>query len=351
MEKKDAVRRILKESFGYSDARMNKVFDPIYDDSDAMLLEKGGQPVSTLMMRHNDFLFHDQIVGMSCISQCATRRTSRGNGFMSELVAESLLESRRRGDMLTALVPTRDWLYFFFDRLGFSTVFYNDRQRFTSLHTFGAGEGYQPVENPLSDEVFEAFHRMEMHRGCTVLHSAADFRLSVENAADEPGKAFVAVADGSRRVAAMAWASLSADRELLTVTDLLGIDRSAMRGAMHELRRRFPDVAVQIMAVPGDTHRRLYACGMARIVDVAQCLEKVAAANPDLCLTMRVTDRIIPDNSHYYTIENGSLYLVDERSDRPDFDITAEVLCRIVFSSPAIGSIIGFPSVRPSLFM
>ena len=79
MEKKDAVRRILKESFGYSDARMKKVFDPIYDDSDAMLLEKGGQPVSTLMMRHNDFLFHDQIVGMSCISQCAFRLL---NGFL-----------------------------------------------------------------------------------------------------------------------------------------------------------------------------------------------------------------------------------------------------------------------------
>lgn len=192
---------------------------------------------------------------------------------------------------------------------------------------------------------------MEMHRGCTVLHSAADFRLSVENAADEPGKAFVAVADGSRRVAAMAWASLSADGELLTVTDLLGIDRPAMRGAMHELRRRFPDVAVQIMAVPGDTHRRLYACGMARIVNVAQCLEIVAAANPELCMSMRISDRIIIDNSHYYVIENGSLYLADERTDRPDFDITAEVLCRIVFSSPAIGSIIGFPSVRPSFFM
>lgn len=253
--------------------------------------------------------------------------------------------------MLTALVPTRDWLYFFFDRLGFSTVFYNDRQRFTSLHTFGAGEGYQPVDNPLSDEVFEAFHSMELQRGCTVLHSAADFRLSVEKPADEPGKAFVAVADGSRRVAAMAWASLSADGELLTVTDLLGIDRPAMRGAMHELRRRFPDVAVQIMAVPGNTHRRLYACGMARIVNVAQCLEIVAAANPELCLTMRISDRIITDNSHYYVIENGSSYLADERTDRPDFDITAEVLCRIVFASSAIGSIIGFPSVRPSFFM
>lgn len=351
MEKKEAVRRIVKESFGYSDALMKKMFDPLYDDSDAMLLEKGGQPVSTLMMRHNDFLFHDQIVGMSCISLCATRRASRGNGFMSELVTESLHESRRRGDMLTALVPTRDWLYFFFDRLGFSTVFYNDRQRFTSLHTFGSGEGYHPVDNPLADEVFEALHDMEKHRGCAVLHSAADFRLSVENAADEPGKAFVAVADGSRRVAAMAWAILSADGELLTVTDLLGIDRQAMRGAMHELRRRFPDVAVQILAVPGDTHRRLYACGMARIVNVAQCLEIVAAANPELCLTMRISDRIITDNSHYYVIENGSLYLADERTDRPDFDITAEVLCRIVFSSPAIGSIIGFPSVRPSFFM
>lgn len=88
---------------------------------------------------------------------------------------------------------------------------------------------------------------------------------------------------------------------------------------------------------------------MARIVDVGRCLSAVAAAYPELCTTMRVTDRIIPDNSHYYVIENGSLYLADERTDAPAFDITAEVLCRMAFSSPKIGSVLGFPSVRPVL--
>lgn len=351
MEKKEAARRILKESFGYSDARMRKVFDSLYDDNDTLLLEKGDQPVSTMTMRHYDFLFHGDVVGLSYISGCATRRASRGNGFMSELVVSALREARARGEMMAALVPTRDWLYFFFDRLGFSTVFYNDRQRFTSLHPFGSGEGYHAVDDPLTDGVYAAFHDMEKRRGCTVLHSKDDFFRSVADAGDDPSRVFVAMAGDGGEIASMAWTRLSADGELLTVTDLLGVDRDAMTGAMHGLRQRFHDVAVQIMAVPGENHRKLYACGMARIVNVAQCLEKVAAANPGLCLTMRVTDRIIPDNSHYYAIENGSLYLADERTDRPDFDITAEVLCRIIFSSPAIGAIIGFPSVRPAFFI
>ena len=119
---------------------------------------------------------------------------------------------------------------------------------------------------------------------------------------------------------------------------------------MHELRRMYPDVAVRIMALPGDGNRHLYGYGMAAVSWMcSRYLSAVAAAYPELCTTMRVTDRIIPDNSHYYVIENGSLYLADERTDAPAFDITAEVLCRMAFSSPKIGSVLGFPSVRPVL--
>lgn len=350
MEKKDAARKIWKECFGYSDVRISRLLDAVCDDNEIMLLEKGGQPVSALAMRHFDFLFHGDIVGLSMISHCATRRASRGNGFMSELMQSALLEARSRGDMMAALVPVRDWLCFLFGKWGFSTVFYRDIQRFTSLHAFGSGRGYHPVGDPASDEVCAAFREMVMRRPCTVVVSRPDFLRRVKDPGynDAPGS-FVAMADADGRVVSMAWATLSADGELLTVTDLLGVDREAMRAAMHELRRIYPDVAVRIMAAPGDEHRRLYGCGMARIVDVGQCLSKIAAANPGLCTTIRVADRLIPDNSHYYAIENGALYLADERSDRPAFDVTAEVLCRMVFSSPEIGSVLGFPSVRPVL--
>ncbi len=350
MDKKDAARKIWKECFGYSDTRISRMLDAVCDDNDILLLEKGGQPVSTLEMRRFDFLFHGEMVGLSMISHCATRRSSRGNGFMSELMMSALEAARRRGDMIAALVPTHDWLSFLFGRWGFSTVFYHDIQRFTSLHTFGNGHGYHPVDNPASDEVYMAFREMEMQRPCTLIVSRRDFQRRVmESVGADATESFVAMADSEGRVVSMAWASLSADGELLTVTDLLGVDTEAIRAAMHELRRMYHDVAVRIMALPGDGNRHLYGYGMARIVDVGRCLSAVAAAYPELCTTMRVTDRIIPDNSHYYVIKNGSLYLADERTDAPAFDITAEVLCRMAFSSPKIGSVLGFPSVRPVL--
>ncbi len=94
--------------------------------------------VSTLEMRRFDFLFHGEMVGLSMISHCATRRSSRGNGFMSELMMSALEAARRRGDMIAALVPTHDWLSFLFGRWGFSTVFittYSALRRYTHSAT------------------------------------------------------------------------------------------------------------------------------------------------------------------------------------------------------------------------
>lgn len=140
MNRKEEIKRIWSECFNDSREYVDMYFDRVYNDADGMLLERNGKVVSSLLLQRYAMLIGNREVCVSYVAGAATRRSARGNGYMSQLMCEALIASRERGDMLCTLIPAHDWLYFFYDRFDFSTVFYVDRQRFTSLHAF-SGEG------------------------------------------------------------------------------------------------------------------------------------------------------------------------------------------------------------------
>lgn len=86
---------------------------------------------------------------------------------------------------------------------------------------------------------------------------------------------------------------------------------------------------------------------MARIINTPLCLGVIAAAHPKLDLKIKVTDHLLTYNSHTYIIKDGLCTIDDTFSHRLDFDIDADTLNKMVFSSAKIGDILDFPSERP----
>lgn len=352
MNQKEAIKKLWCEIFHDSREYVDMYFDRVYRDSDALTVVTDGKLESSMLLRSYDFLYQQQVTSMSYIAGAMTRRASRGKGLMSRLIKESFAKSYERGDMLTALIPSHDWLYFYFDRFGFSTVFYVDTQRFTSLHQFHTEGDYVTVDDVYAPKLFEAFERMERNRHCTVLHSHRDFLNIMDDNRTDGGR-FVAMATPSGEIASMAWAVVTDD--MVTVTDLLGTNHDARNAACRELRKLFPDKPFKVLAPPLAEHRRLYDRGMARIVNADKCLRLAAANNPQWHSLIRITDPLIPANNQVWKISDGTASVFTDRffayplQSRPalDFDVPINVFNEIVFSSPAIGEVIGFPSVRP----
>ncbi len=347
MNTREEIKKIWRECFSDSVEYVNMYFDRVYNEADAMLLIKGGHPVSSLLLQRYRLLFHGQEMGMSYVAGAATKRSARGKGFMSELMLMALDESYARGDMLCTLIPAHDWLYFYYDRFDFATVFYIDPQRFTSSHSFPVHGTYRQIEDPFTDDVFKAFCTFERQRKCVVLHSHRDFLNILDDLRMDNEGHFVAMADEEGNVASMAWAIVSDGRVI--VNELLGRDEDARTAALHQLRAIFPDYPFKVLAPPLDEHRKLYSRGMARMVNVKKCLEAIAAENVKVHMDLRVTDHLLPDNSHIYRVANGECRIDDGYTGRLDFDVSVDVFSRIVFSSGKIGDILGFPSVRPHL--
>lgn len=346
MNRKEEIKKIWTECFPDPADWVEMYFSRVYNERDALTLEKGGRCVSSLLLQPYAMKFQGTEVTVGYISGAATRRNARGNGYMAELMLTALDSAAERGFMACALIPAHDWLYFYYGKFDFSTVFYTDPQRFTSLHQFKASGLYTPVDDPYDPKVYAAFHSFELERTCGILHSQRDYLNILDDLAHDHGS-FVAVQSPDGAVAAMGWGAMLEDRFI--VKDLLGADEAARESVLAIMRSRHPDVPVTVFAPAESNGRRLFPRGMIRIVNAPLCLGIIAAANPALSLRLRLTDQLLPANSHTYIIKDGVCAIDDTFAGTLDFDIDANTFNRIVFSSAEIGSILNFPSERPHL--
>ncbi len=347
MNKKACIQKIWEESFDNSAEWVDMYFDRVYTDSNGLVLEIDGEVVSSLILNGYDFRFHGRDVRMGYVARAATRQRARGKGYMTELIREAIAASYERGDMLCSLIPAHPWLYDFYSRTGFSTVFYVDMQRFTALHAFSGSDCYSQVEDTFSTDVSDAMLRMEKIRGCGVLHSRRDFLNILDDLRLTPEDRFIAMQSQYGEICSMAWAIRSGD--VVDVRELLSIDPQAANAALRELRKEFPDTAFRIWAPATSSHRRLIPRGMARIVDVKQCLSVMADANPGWRSVIRVHDPLIEANNHTFAVENGTAEINDSYSGPMNYDIDIDIFNRLIFRDKSMSEILDIPTVRPHL--
>ena len=356
MSKKDEIKRLWAESFGDSREFVEMYFDRVYRDADAMtLMTDDGHVASALLLQPYGLSFHGLRASASYVAGAATKRNMRGKGLMTALMADTLMESRRRGDIITILIPASSYLYGFYARMGFATVAFTDIMRYTALHSFAHPEDspfeeFTPVDDIFDRRVYDAMARME-HRidRTVVLHSHRDF-LNILDDITLDGGTCVAISDSERQIAAIAWGRPATDgSDTIRVDQMLYSSPTARLAALRQLRMRWPGRPFAVMAPVDDNGRHATPRGMARIVDAAKTLALIASTNPDIDLLVRVTDQLIESNNATYHLQRGECReaLADNIKGRTlDFDIDITTLCELVFSSPSIGNITGLPAQR-----
>ena len=344
------VKKIWRETFSDSPEWIDMYFSRVYTDDDAFLLESDGQPVSSLILSQYSMLLHGREIPVSYMSGASTRRNARGNGNMSRLLAIALRQARHRGDWLVTLIPASRRLYGYYAQRGFSTVFYIEEQRYTSLHSFPFSGTYVEVTDLSSDAVYDLFHRLESSRDGTILHSRRDFdTILLDNALD--GGDAVAIAHAATGdIAAIAFAVSEGSRESdrLVIRRLLAVNPDAEQAILHTLRQRHPSSPFTVIAPVTPHSFPIESRGMARIVNVEEILRVYAEAAPHVSMYIRVSDPIIEENNRTFFIHEASLSTVDA-SPRLDLDVSVDVLASILFSTPRIGDVFNLPTLRPHI--
>lgn len=344
MHKREEIKKLWLKTFDDSPEYVDMFFSRVYRDNDALtLFNDENQLTSTLLLQPYQMNFHGQEVAVDYICRAATRRNQRGKGYMTRLLHEALSESRRRGSMMTFLIPPENYLTFYYADRGFSQVAFVKELRYTAFHSFNCEGSYTLVEDIYGKETYAAFHRWEMAREGSIIHSQRDFLNIIDDNRMEGGHvAFVKNDEG--KVVAGAFA---APRDgIVVVDDLLGDDDDARTGAMRQLRGFFNDLPFKLLAPSDRQVGGLTPRGMARIVNPMKAFEIIARSDNNLRRHYRVTDTLLPENSHIYYICKGSVSIDDDYRGALDLDVTTEVLTSAIFSSKEIGHVLGLPGER-----
>ena len=346
-EKKTIVRQIWQECFRDTPQWMDMFFSEVYDDDDALVLEYNNKPVSSLLLQKYTMAWHGEEIPMGYISGAATRRQERGRGHMSELLRIALRQARHRGDMLVSLIPASRRLFFFYDRLGFSTVFYIKENRYTSLHSFSPKEKYTRITDADTAGLYDFFRRSESERDGTVLHSFRDFTNILADNRIDGGEVIALAREGSDDIVAIGIAVVDDSEPRVVVRDMFAVDEDAAEGLLDSFRTVYPDYPFTVIRPVTPGARPIETRAMTRIVNVGSMLGVLARRDPSLKIAVKVRDSIIPDNNKTFIVKSGSVSAVSHYDGRPDLDVTVQTLASILFSTPQVGDVFGLPAVRP----
>ena len=342
MDKKSEVKHLFTAGFKESAKWTDWFFNNVYRDENALLVYDGNQPAACLMLDPYTLKLGNATVESGYISCCTTSPQHRRKGYMSHLLDEALRVAVSRGYAVVSLIPASERLYFFYDHFGFSTVFYSDEQRYTSLHRCMFSERYAETA-----PTFDHFSKLERMRRSSVLHSESDFKNILEDNAIDGGKTISIIDKESNEPAAMLFATIG--ETAVVVRDILTVSEEASDSILSLLRDKIGKRMIITWAQPYDSPFSLKSRGMARIVNAEKLLQAIATEYPHTEQTIRLHDRLIPENNGVFIIKRGQVERTNSTIRRLTLDVNIETLAKIIFNSKRIGETFSLPAFRPMM--
>lgn len=348
MAETNELKQMWREAFGDPKSWIDFFFEQAVSDEDIITLNSIGEqnPVAALFLRQYSANFHGVRVPVSYLCGANTRKKYRGRGYMGQLIGESLRVARERGDTLVTLIPATERLYEFYKKFGFAKAIYAAVGRYTSMHPFNTVRHYHAVHDIGHQTVAEAFCEFESAVPGRLLHTPAEYLNILEDIRLDGGDVAV-VADDEGRTAGFAFGVHRSDG--VVVKDVVARDDDAATGALRELRNLNPNLPFKVFTMPVKSTRtsNLVPTGMLRIVNPMPLFEVLAAENPALKCVIKLTDPLLPENDGVYRLSKGSVEKSDGgRTGSVDYNLDPGLLSLLIFASPRMGELIGFPSQR-----
>lgn len=159
----EQLKSLWKSLFGDTEAFISLFFHEVVRDENIRVLEEKGRILSALYMLPYPFRIWKQEVTASYISGAGTLPEAQGRGLMRRLLIDSFKEMERRQIPLSILIPAEPWLYGFYEKSGYATVFAYNQQVYppkerSLLSTTGgtslSSVGFPPKEQRLEEEGF-----------------------------------------------------------------------------------------------------------------------------------------------------------------------------------------------------
>ncbi|NDW12539.1 GNAT family N-acetyltransferase [Bacteroides sp. 214] len=298
---KEQVKQLWKLCFDDSDEFVELYFSLRYADDINVVAYSDETVIAALQMIPYPMTFCRQTINTSYISGACTHPSFRGTGVMRNVLTDSFYKMRSSAVSFSTLIPAEPWLFDYYKRMGYATVFYNSRRvvhlpelsnSSTVALTFDSCTAWD-------EKIASYVSRKLQERSCSLLHTQKDMQAVLADMALNGG--LLLVACHKENIAGVAFVEPAQQRFI--VKELLADNEAIANALLVEAGRVF-NLKEAVVLAPAFADN-MHALGMGRIIDAPAILQLYAKANPNIHLSIKLIDEQIPENNGSYQISGG----------------------------------------------
>ena len=305
---KEQVKALWKLCFEDSEEFVEMYFKLRYKNEVNVAIQSGDEVISALQMLPYPMTFCGETVQTSYISGACTHPDFRSKGVMRELLSQSFARMLRNGVQFSTLIPAEPWLFDYYKRMGYASVFQYSVKEMTLPEFIPSKEITVNVVSEPQDEVYSFLNKKLSERPCCIQHSAEDFQVVMADLSISRGNLFVARQANEIRGIAIIYKG----ENCIIINELLAEDKDTEYSLLFAIKQ-YTGCNHIIQLLPPDKELPQHSLGMARIINAKEVLQIYASAFPEDEMQLEVSDKQLSVNNGYYYLSDGKCRYSAER--------------------------------------
>jgi predicted acetyltransferase len=243
---------------------------------------------------------------------------------MDELLIRSFYEMRKRRIPVSTLIPQESWLFGFYEKFGYSSVFDVGKTRVKLPGNFDDSVYTVRLADLNDVDLVASFYAGISGKTDLMIQKTPDDWCAVFEDYFLAG-GDVLLAFDRQKIAGICF--VVEDKDDVIVKGLLTETEDAKKALLASVAGRC-NVRDAILVTSGIDNNSI-PLGMARITDVNCMLALFARKYPFLDFSVKVTDDRLFENNATFKIGSGNCVAIDSRN--PDFEVPVSLLTRLLF--------------------
>lgn len=305
---KEQVKALWKLCFNDSEDFIEMYFRLRYKNEVNVAIQSGDEVISALQMLPYPMTFCGETVQTSYISGACTHPDFRSKGVMRELLSQSFARMLRNGIHFSTLIPAEPWLFDYYKRMGYASVFQYSVKEITLPEFIPSKEITVDVVSEPQDEVYSYLNKKLSERPCCIQHTLEDFQVIMADLAISGGNLFVAKRANEIKGIVIIYKGESR----IIINELLAEDKDIEFSLLYAVKK-LTGCNHMTQLLPPNEELPQQSLGMARIINAKEVLQIYAPAFPEDEIQMEVSDKQLSVNNGYYYLSDGKCRYSTER--------------------------------------
>lgn len=309
---------LWRRNFHDSEEFIQFYFNRKYSDEYSLVLEENGKALSAFLMLPYPMSWGGTMLPTYYISGACTLKEVRNHGLMTMLLKTAFAEMNKHNIALSILIPAEEWLFNYYNSLGYATVFNCSFEHFTPKDDLEPTdiqveipETFDPI---VASQYFNYFDTKMKERNCCIQHPLDDYLAVVEETYMSGGRLLVTSYSSNLS----GWALAVPEENRILVKEMVYNSPADKMALLYYCQKIWPGYDIVCKQLPNTfTDQRL---GMARITDAFQMLDRIATDYTDKTLSIKLQDPQLPENSGTYILAGGKCHKFTTNEPVPDIE-------------------------------